>query len=78
MLGNLIMLVSGINVILPSVAKLSGTFCSSVKYSGNAARMRAATEMSLFTISTPAGAVKVRMTGRNAKVAKSGASSVRV
>ena len=78
MLGNLIMLVSGIKVILPSSAKLSGTFCSSVKYSGNPARIRPATERSLLTTSTPAGAVKVRMTGRKAQVANSGASSVRV
>ena len=78
MFGSLMMLVSGIKVILPSSAKLSGTFCSSVKYSGNSARIRAATEMSLFTTSTPAGAVKARMTGRNAQVANSGASSVSV
>ena len=77
-LGSLIMLVSGNKVILPSAAKLSGTFCSAVRQSENSDRIRAATEMSLFTTSTPTGAVKVRIIGRNAQVAKSGASSVRV
>ena len=78
MLGNLIMFVSGNKVILPSAPKLSGTCCSGVKQSLNSAKIRAATEISLVTISTPAGAVKVRIIGRNAQVAKSGASSVSV
>ena len=78
MLGNLIMLVSGSKVILPSSAKLFGTCCSGVRQSGNSAKIRAATEISLVTISTPAGAAKVRIIGRNARVAKSGASSVSV
>ena len=72
------MLVSGNKVMRPSSAKLSGTFCSAVKQSENSDKMRAATEMSLSTTSTPAGAVKVRIIGRNAQVAKRGASSVRV
>ena len=78
MLGSLMMLVSGSNVSRPSSARLSGTRCSSVRYSGNSARMRAATEMSLVLILMPAGAVKVRMMGKKAQVASSGASSVRV
>jgi hypothetical protein len=40
--------------------------------------MRAETEMSLVSISMPAGPAKVRMIGRNAQVASSGASSVSV
>jgi len=78
MLGNLMMLVSGSSVSRPNSARVFGTFCASVKYSGNSARMRAATEMSLFSISIPAGAVKVRMTGRKEHVASKGASSVSV
>ena len=41
MLGSLMMLASGCSVSLPSSARLSGTRCSSVRYSGNSARMRA-------------------------------------
>jgi hypothetical protein len=40
--------------------------------------MRAATEMSLVSTWMPAGRVKARITGRKARVASSGASSVRV
>ena len=72
------MLVSGNKVIRPSSAKLSGTCCSGVKQSENSDKIRAATEMSLFTICTPAGAVNVRMIGKNAQVANDGASSVSV
>ena len=78
MLGSLMMLVSGSSVRRPNSARLSGTFCASLRYSGNSARMRAATEMSLVRTCTPAGAVKVRMIGRNAHVASIGASSVSV
>ena len=78
MLGSLMMLVPGSWVICPSSARLSGTFCSSVNRSGKAARMRAATEMSLVVTSISAASVKVRTTGRNASVASRGASSVRV
>ena len=45
---------------------LSGTRCSSVRWSGNSPRMRAATEMSLALTAMPAGAVKARTTGRKA------------
>ena len=78
MLGNLMMLVSGSSVRRPNSARLSGTFCASVRHSGNSASTRAATEISDSATSTPAGAAKVRITGRNAQVAKNGASSVSV
>jgi hypothetical protein len=51
---------------------------SSLRYSGNSASTRADTEMSAFSMSIPAGAVKVRTIGRKAQVASSGASSVSV
>ncbi|MNN82187.1 hypothetical protein D3C81_1990960 [compost metagenome] len=78
MFGSLMMLVSGSSVRRPSSARLSGTRWSSVRNSGNSPRMRAATEMSLVSTFTPAGAANVRMMGRKALVASSGASSVRV
>ncbi|CNJ78943.1 Uncharacterised protein [Mycobacterium tuberculosis] len=66
MLGSLMMLVSGSCVSLPSSARLSGTRWSSVSSSGNSARMRAATEMSLASILIPAGSAKARTIGRKA------------
>ena len=78
MLGSLMMLVSGCSVFLPSSARVLGTFCASLRNSGNSPRMRAATEMSLSTTSMPAGAAKVRTMGRNECVARNGASSVSV
>ncbi|MNY58024.1 hypothetical protein D3C86_1943140 [compost metagenome] len=78
MLGSLMMLVSGSSVRRPSSARLFGTFCSSVRKSGNSPRIRPATEMSLVSTLTPAGAVNARTMGRNALVARRGASSVRV
>jgi hypothetical protein len=78
MLGSLMMLASGFRVSLPSSARVSGTRCASVRHSGKVASTRAATEMSPVSTLMPAGAVKVRMMGRKALVASSGASSVRV
>jgi hypothetical protein len=72
------MLVSGCKVIFPSSAKLLGTRCASLKHSGNSAKIRAATEMSLLTISIPADFANALMTGKNAQVASAGASSVKV
>ncbi|EWS63942.1 hypothetical protein Y695_02823 [Hydrogenophaga sp. T4] len=78
MLGSLMMLASGFSVSLPSSDNVSGTRCASVRHSGNVASTRAATEMSLDSTLIPAGAVKVRMMGKKALVASSGASSVSV
>ena len=76
MLGNLMMLAFGCNVSLPNSARLLGTFCASVRYSGNSPRMRAATEMSQGITSISACAAKLRTSGKNAAVASIGASSV--
>ena len=70
MFGSLMMFVSGNKVNLPNALKLLGTFCSSERHSGNSARMRAATEISLSTTSILAGAVKVLMIGKKEAVAK--------
>ncbi len=78
MLGSLMMLASGSSVFLPSSASVLGTRCSSVRYSGNSASTRAATEMSALAMWMPAGRVNRRMIGRKAQVASSGASSVSV
>ncbi len=78
MLGSLMIVVSGSWVSRPSSARLSGTRCSSVRQSGKAARMRAASEMSLGWTSIPAGPVKACTIGRNEYVANKGASSVSV
>ena len=78
MFGSLMMFVAGSWVSSPRWARLSGTFWSSLRRSENSARMRAATEMSLVSMSIPAGSVNVRMIGRKAYVASSGASSVNV
>ena len=78
MLGSLIMLVSGSKVMRPSSARVLGTLCASVRFSGNSERMRAETEMSALMMSIPAGAAKVRTMGKKAQVANRGASSVSV
>ena len=78
MLGSLMMLAAGSSVFLPSSVSVSGTRCSGVRYSGKLPRIRAATEISLLSTRTPAALVNVRMTGRKAQVANSGASSVSV
>jgi len=43
MFGSLMMLALGSSVVLPSWASESSTRCSGVRFSGNAARIRAAT-----------------------------------
>jgi hypothetical protein len=78
MFGSLMMLVSGLSVSRPSSARLSGSFCASLRNSGNSPITRAATEMSLSVTAMPAGAVNARTIGKKAKVASIGASSVRV
>ena len=78
MLGNLMMLASGRRVNLPKMAKLLGMRCASGNMSENSPKIRAASEMSLASTSTPAGDAKVRMTGKKAAVASKGASSVSV
>ena len=62
-LGNLIMLALGTWVSLPSSASASGTFCSSVKLSGKADKIRPARERSLVSTSTPAASVNVLTIG---------------
>ena len=54
-----------------------GKRCSGVRVIREFAKMRAATEISAVSTLMPAGAVKVRMIGRKARVASSGASSVK-
>ena len=76
MLGSLITFAPGIFTISPSSARLSFTRCAGVRRSGNWHRMRAATEMSIFSTEMPAGSVKRRMMGSSAYVASIGASSV--
>jgi hypothetical protein len=76
MFGSLMMLASGVVASSPSSASASSTRCASVRWSGNVARIRAASEMSRISTSTPAAPAKVSMTGRNAWVASAGASSV--
>ena len=60
----------------PSSARASPMRCSSVRRSGNWARMRPASEMSRLSTVTPAAAPKAWMIGRNERVARAGASSV--
>ena len=54
-LGSLMMLASGRVASSPSSARASGTRCASVRWSGKAARMRPAREMSRVSTSTPGG-----------------------
>ena len=65
MLGSLMMLASGVVASRPSPARLSATRCSSVSRSGNWARMRPASEMSLVSSSTPEPEVKPWTIGSN-------------
>lgn len=76
MLGSLMMLAVGCLTISPSSASVSRTRCAGVRRSGNCAMMRAATEMSIFSTTIPAGSVKRRTMGSSAYVASIGASSV--
>ena len=77
-LGSLMMLASGWTTSLPSSPSVSGTRCASVRLSGKAARMRAASEMSRVSMAIPAGAAKALRMGSREKVARAGASSVNV
>ena len=76
MLGSLMMLASGVLTNSPSSASASGTRWSSLSSSGNWARIRAASEMSRSSTSTPAAPAKASMIGRKECVASAGASSV--
>ena len=76
MFGNLMILASGVLASSPNSVKASGCFCSGVKYSGNTARMRPASEISRNSTDTPAALLKALMIGRNEYVANIGASSV--
>ena len=78
MLGSLMTLASGCFTNWPSSARSSGWRCASVRFSGKAARMRPASEMSLVPTSIPAALAKVRMIGSSEALASSGASSTMV
>src|SRR3990172_1457757 len=77
-LGSLMMLASGVRARSPSFARSSGTRWASVNHSGNAARMRPASEMYRVSTDTPVPFVKARTMGSNDRVASAGASSVQV
>ena len=72
------MFASGFVASSPSSAKAFGTFWSSFKKSGKTAKIRAAKEMSLVTMSIFDDAVNDFMIGSNERVANAGASSVLV
>lgn len=80
MLGSLMTLAVGPFTTSPNSPRVSlpnpAAFCAGVKSSGNWASTRAATLISTFSITTPAGFVKRRMMGSRAYVANMGASSV--
>ena len=76
MLGSLTMLASGVRASAPSAARWSGTRWSPRKRSGNAARMRPASEMSRVSTSTPVPLANARTMGSRAWVARAGASSI--
>ena len=78
MLGSWMMLAPGVWARSPSSASASPMRWSSVSRSGNCARMRPPREMSRVSTSTPAARAYASMTGKNEKVASSGASSVSV
>ncbi|MNC37459.1 hypothetical protein D3C75_860250 [compost metagenome] len=63
MFGSLMMLASGVVASLPSSARWSPIFWSSLKYSGKLARMRPAREMSRVSTAMPEEAVKALMIG---------------
>ncbi len=77
-LGSLMMLASGFVASSPSSASASGTRWASVRWSGKAARIRPASEMSRVSTVTPAVDAKAWMIGRSECVARAGASSVNV
>ena len=64
-LGSFIMLASGFKVNWPKSANASGTRCSSVSFSGKAARIRAAREISLSSTDIPAAEEKAFNIGSN-------------
>ena len=64
MLGSLMMLASGVVARSPSSASASAVFWSSGSWSAKTARMRAASEMSRVSTSTPAVEAKASITGR--------------
>ena len=70
MFGSLMMLASGVLTSSPSSASASG------RRARNWARIRAASEMSRSSTSTPAAPANASMIGRNECVASAGASSV--
>lgn len=80
MLGSLMTLAVGPFTTSPNSPRVSlpnpAAFCAGVRSSGNWASTRAATLISTFSITTPAGFVKRRMMGSRAYVANMGASSV--
>ena len=78
MFGSLMTLASGRVTRSPSSARVSGTRWSSGSWSSNWARIRAASEMSRVSTSTPAASVNASITGRKEWVASAGASSVYV
>ena len=77
MLGSLMTLAPGVLTISPSSSSvfLACLACAGVRRSGNWLRMRAATLMSIFSTTMPAGSVKRRIMGSSAYVASMGASS---
>ncbi len=76
MLGNLMTLASGCFTNSPSWANALGWRCASVNRSGKMAIILPAKEMSLVSISIPAGAINFLTIGRKEAVASAGASSV--
>jgi hypothetical protein len=63
MLGNLMMLASGLSVIAPSSASASFVFWSAGRRSAKAARIRPASDMSRSSTSIPAFFAKACTTG---------------
>ncbi len=78
MLGSLITLASGVFTNLPSSARSSDCCCSALNASGNVAKMRPASEMSLVPTDTPAAEANFWMIGKKDADASSGASSTLV
>ena len=78
MFGSLMTLAAGFFTSSPSSARSSGWRCAAVSFSGKAAMMRPASEISLVPTEMPAGAVKARMIGSSDADAICGASSTLV
>ena len=77
-LGNLMMLASGVLAMAPNRAKSSVICCSLFKYSGKAEIIRPASEISLVSMAIWAGLRNDLIMGSNDCVASAGASSVLV